>query len=169
MDRYYPASITVATGTAITNPHITILPLENAQLVDIEMRIPPGHGGLTGVRIEMSRQQVLPWGNNTWLVGDNYERTFDVNAEIGVNTIRVLTYNTDVFAHTFYLMFHIRNLPGTSDNTPSQIGGSLAGVIADGFTDESSLFPVDGTGANGDIPLPPLPPVPPPLLLPPPP
>jgi hypothetical protein len=169
MDRYYPVTVAVAPGTTATAPSTTTVLLENAYLADVELLVPPGHGGLTGVRIRMSRQQVIPWGSNSWIIADNYIRVFDVREEIGINTVSVQAYNTDVFEHSFYMLFHIQ------DRRDNQEGGSspgthlLAGVIAEGFTSDTPVPPPPGAPTNGTQPaaptLPPVPaaPLPPPL------
>lgn len=154
MDRYYPLDITVPNGTSISSPLTTLTTLENAILVDVEILIPPGHNALTGIRVRQSRQQIIPWGNDSWISADNYVRVFDVNAEIGSKSISVQTYNGDTFDHTFYMRFHIRELGTKGDGAISTAGTGLIGL----------------GGGLGDVPtLPglPLPPLPLPPILPP--
>lgn len=159
MDRYYEQDITVTGGTTPTNPATTNIALENALLVDVEILIPPGHNALTGVRIRQSRQQIIPWGNNSWISADNYSRIFDVNSEIGSKAISVQTYNNDTFDHTFYMRFHIRELRTDTGSTAS---GSASGLI--GLSGS-----LDGIADLPGLPLPPLPlpPILPPGMVPP--
>lgn len=155
MDRYYPLEVNVAANTTLANPLTLAVPLEDNTLVDVELIIPTGHQALTGVRVLMSQQQVLPWGNNSWIKGDNYFRVFDMNENVGVRTVSVQAYNTDVYNHTFYLKFHIRTYVVVSSGTPSGNTDTLTGTL--------------GTGGGGiNIPvIPPEAPVPPPPDIPP--
>ena len=153
MDRYYPLTLAIPAGTAAVAPVTQAITLEDASLVDVELVIPPGHSGLTGVRVRMSNQQVLPWGSGSWIVADDYRRVFEVNSEIGRRTVSVQAYNTDIFPHTFDLRFHIRDLTSNVD----------AGTPIGGTPNPGDIIP-PGSGI-GDLPdfpnLPPLPDLPP--------
>lgn len=122
MDRYYPLEVTVPASTAELTPFSVTLPLENALLIDIEVIIPDGHLGQTGVRILQSQQQILPWGNRSWLRGNGYSRIFQVNGEIGARSISVQGYNIDFRQHVFLLRFHLRDLGDVrvTEATPEQ-------------------------------------------------
>jgi hypothetical protein len=169
MDRIYQVDILTPSGTAVTAPLTTQVPLENAILVDVEVFIPPGHAGLTGIHIRQSAQQVIPFGSLAWIIADNYNRIFPVNTEIGSRSISVRTYNTDVFDHTFYVRFHIQDLNTTGSQTPSISAGDLSNVITEGFTSDTPLGDGGTTPGAGDTVIPPPPPPPPSLTLPPPP
>lgn len=167
MDRTYQADIAVPAGTSALAPLTTQVQLENAFLVDIEIFIPPGHAGLTGINIRQSGQQILPFANLSWIIADNYSRIFPVNVEIGSRSISVRTYNTDVFVHAFYVRFHIQDLTKGGGQPPSAAGGSLANVISEGLLNgDIDGNPVPPPGSGGDS-LPSLPPPPPILNLPP--
>jgi hypothetical protein len=122
MDRYYPLELAVPAQTSLSAPLSSQLALENALLVDIEIIIPDGHLGQTGVRVLQSQQQVLPWGNQSWLRGNGYSRIFQVNGEIGARSISVQGYNIDFRVHTFLLRFHLRDLDTApiAEATPTQ-------------------------------------------------
>lgn len=148
MDRYYPVALNVPAGTSIAAAIEQEVVLENNLLVDVEVEIPSGHSGFTGVRVLSSHQQILPWGNSSWIVADDYVRVFSWNEEVGANAISVQGYNTDKIAHTFYLRFHVVNLPVIA---PSTGVGGVAGTTS----------PIGITGGGGTGSLPTLPVVPP--------
>jgi len=138
MDRFYQITPTIPFGTTQINPFGQTVPLENALLVSVELLIPPGHNGFTGIRIRSSRQQILPWGNNDWFIGDNYTNTFPVDSEIGASSISIQAYNEDVYDHTFYVRFHIRSLPTNGQDVvppgaliiaDAVINGELNGIL----------------------------------------
>ena len=157
MDRHYQVSVTVPEGTSDIAPQTTAVVLENAFLVDVEIIIPPGHAGLTGIRILQSVQQVIPWGNLSWISSDNYSRIFPFNAEIGSRSISVQAYNTDVFAHSFQVRFHVRDLSSTNEDHAVSAANAFGGLISSGD------FTSDNTALPPPVPLvPPIPPPPPP-------
>lgn len=162
MDRYYPVDITTPKGTTVGAPLNTPVPLENNYLVDIEVLIPPGHAALTGIRVKLASQQVLPWGNNSWIKADNYVRVFDINTEIGANAVSIDTYNQDFIDHTFYIRIHLRDKVSADSGSLSQIfnGGTGAGGIGGGLGGVGTVPPVTPPPV---VPVPPvLPPPPPP-------
>lgn len=167
MDRHYVSAISIPAGTQQLGPQSTSIPLENGYLVEVEVTIPPGHNGLTGVRIEQSRQQILPWGNNSFISGDNYNRVYPINTEIGVNAIRARTYNLDIFVHTIYLRLHVRSLESQGSVPGGNPVDGAIGVIDGGLPTPGDVPDVelpDMPSLPGGIPLPP---VPPSVLLPP--
>ena len=131
-DRYYPVELTVPASTTPGNPSSVPVELEDETLVDIEVVVPAGHVALTGVRVLASRQQILPWGNSSWIKADNYTRVFDYNERIGSAAISVQGYNVDSTPHTFYLRFHIRDTLDANQGAPSTLIGGLGGTIGTG-------------------------------------
>lgn len=155
MDRYYPVALTVPPNTAVGTPVEQLVVLENNELVDVELQVPSGHAGFTGVRVLSSHQQILPWGNNSWITANDYVRVFDWNEEIGANAISVQGYNTDKIAHTFYLRFHVVNISVAPEGVGSTPLGGSGGIV--------------GTGGGGGTITLPEPPTIPPITLPEPP
>lgn len=129
MDRYYPLSPEVAGQGTIGNPSSFAAITENAWLVDVEIIIPSGHVGLTGIRVMQSGQQIIPWGNLSWITGDNYQRVFAVNTEIGARSLSVQAYNTDFFAHTFHVRFHLRDLDDIRGEPVTALPGTIQDIL----------------------------------------
>ena len=103
--RYVPLTVSVPAGTAIANPTKTNPALGDVWLYQVQVRIPSGHAGFTGLGIQDNGVSLVPWSPNTsWVVGDNDYFVFDVNTETDTG-LAVLTYNTDVLVHGFYLRF----------------------------------------------------------------
>jgi hypothetical protein len=155
-DRYYPVELTVPPSTTPGNPAALAVPLEDNTLVDVEIIVPAGHVALTGVRVLSSNQQVIPWGNLSWIKADNYVRVFEYNAEIGAKSMSVNGFNVDVIPHTFYLRFHIRDRVDANSGTPSGLIGGVGTTVS------------TGTGAGGTPVGPPVAGPPPPIAPPPP-
>lgn len=111
--RLYKLDITVPAKTAQLTPILTQWPLEDCILNSIRIVVPPGHVGLTGIRILQSQQQIIPWGNLSYLVMDNDKYDVQINSEIGASAISVAAYNTDIYNHTFYLRAQISDISST--------------------------------------------------------
>lgn len=106
-----PFTALVVAGTTVAAPTTFNPALPIGTLERIELQIPPGHVGATGIRFTYSGQQIVPWSNTVaWVIGDNLDLTFPVDFEIG-NGLRVVAYNTGNFDHSFFLRFTIRQLP----------------------------------------------------------
>lgn len=164
-DRYYPVDLTVPASTTPGNPSSVPVALEDAMLVDIEVVVPAGHVALTGVRVLSSNQQVLPWGNSSWIKANDYVRVFDYNEQVGANALSVQGYNVDSTPHTFYLRFHIRDVSDANEGSPSTLIGGLGGTVGTGTG--GTGVPVGAPTGGPPPPLQPPPPIgvptPPPL------
>lgn len=177
--RLYELDVTIPAGTAKSAAVVTPWPLENNILDTITVVIPSGHCGFTGVRVLQASQQIVPWGNSSYIVANDEKIPIDINIEIGASAITVQAYNTDVYAHTFYLRAAVRDIP-----LPAPSGASVTSGIGVGIAD-SSVGTIGGTiggeaGLGGGIDLsggtipplpdsgtlPPLPALPPPPLAP---
>jgi len=72
-------------------------------VASVEVRIPRGHNGLTGLSINDSGTQILPYSNTTeWITGSDERLQFDLGQETDTG-LQLVGYNLDVFAHTFYV------------------------------------------------------------------
>ena len=79
----------------------TAVPIATVQLWRMEVRIPAGHQGLTGIALIDSGVFVIPYsaGAMSWLTGDNDLLEYPYDKELGAN-VQLATYNTDtVYNH----------------------------------------------------------------------
>lgn len=113
-DRFYQTAVTVTAGTVKAAPSSTVWKLEDAFITTVTIIVPDGHSGLTGIRLLRSFQQVIPYGNDDWIVANNDEIVIPYNGEITASGLSIQTYNTDVFDHSFNLRCVITDsLPGS--------------------------------------------------------
>jgi hypothetical protein len=103
VDRIYTQQLTVAAGVLPSAPISVAVPLEANMLVGIQVIIPAGHNGLTGLRFQVQDVSVLPWGNQPWLIGNDEKPDFPVNMYIEANYLKAFLYNTDIYAHSFFI------------------------------------------------------------------
>lgn len=108
--RLYTNVFTVPAGTAINAPFTSAQLLDDAILDQLDVTIPPGHSGLTGFRVLWSTGQIVPYVQGTWITGDDEEINIKYGAEITQSGLVLVGYNTDVFAHSFLLRWHVSDL-----------------------------------------------------------
>jgi len=108
--RYLFQRLAVPAGTTAAAPFTQDWPLGQVEAETIHVRVPPGHSGLTGIRITYDGVQILPWAPDPeWFIADNQEYEFALNFETS-HPLRLVGFNTDIFAHTFYLRAKVRDL-----------------------------------------------------------
>lgn len=116
MDRLYQITVTTPAGTTPDSPQTDVWTLEDSILESLTILIPDGHSGLTGIRIAQAQQEIVPWGNDDWLVSNNEIINVSVNEQITKTGLDIITYNQDVFDHKFWIRAVIQNL-GTQSST----------------------------------------------------
>lgn len=114
--RYSPLDITVQPGTPVDTPLHVDWNIGDVWLYEIDLRIPPGHGGQTGIRFVLGYSQVVPWDESTsWINGNDDTLSFDVEEEVG-NGLDIYAYNLGIWPHSFYLRFV--NVPIAGSSSP---------------------------------------------------
>lgn len=157
LGRLYYLEFTVPAGTPISAPVSSTWPLEDNYLIEITTRIPPGPSGQMGFRILWSEQQIVPWGNNSYLIADNEEIVWRSNTAMTVSGLVVQGYNTGTYPHTAYLRALISTLPpalvtelNAEEGTvalPASQAGPLTGdvnsfVFSGGVTPDQTTSPI---------------------------
>ena len=111
MDRLYLHSVTVPAGTLQAAPHSEPFPLEDAYLILINLILPKGHSGYTGIRILRSGQEIVPYSNTKFIVSNDRVIPISFRSAINASGLVIQAYNTDVYDHTFYLEATITDTP----------------------------------------------------------
>lgn len=110
---YYSLKVTTPAGTLSTAPQATVWPLVDGTLRRLEVMIPSGHSGLTGIAVHNQNTQVVPWGASGFLVADNVTIPIDLDYEVAASGLSIHTYNTGQYAHSHYLRALVETLaPG---------------------------------------------------------
>lgn len=133
--RVYEIAVTVPAGTLPSAPQNTPWHTEDNTIEDIEILVPAGHNGFTGVRLNKADVQILPYGMNTWIVANDYSRVFVLGSYTATRDLKIQAYNQGGYPHTFYLRMRM------SDFTP---GGSGSAVT------EDAAIPMDIGGTTVD-------------------
>lgn len=103
MHQFRPLLVTVPAGTAKTAPITVSWPVYPGWLAYFIIDIPPGHSGLTGIRLTYQTTPVVPFDLNSWLVGSAQRFNIPWQDEIMASGLAVQAYNTDKYIHSFYL------------------------------------------------------------------
>lgn len=103
---------TVTTGTQYTpdSPLHTPLTFESADVVQIDIMVPPGPSGFLGFYVGNGGGQVIPEGENIWITPDDVYLNFIVEGMPNNGNWELVSYNQGNFSHTLYLYFHVNNL-----------------------------------------------------------
>jgi hypothetical protein len=173
--RLYETSFTVPAGTPSNAPVSQVWRTEDNVIEDIEIEIPPGHNGLTGIRIMKGDVQLLPWSAGTFITANDYARVFPIGAYLPTGDVTLQGYNTGGYPHTFYLRMTVTNYNGATDqpgttNTQALPAGSVtsapdplspdallgadtAAAVTAGDLSPSDIAPIDAS----DLTIPPSP------------
>lgn len=107
---YQPFTVTTPAGTLKTAPQSSALAVQHGRLIGIDLLIPPGHSGTTGIRLELAGAPILPWSSTPqWIIGDGLSELFDSDIEVDRGLVAV-TYNEGNYTHSHYLRLVIRSL-----------------------------------------------------------
>lgn len=89
-------------GTPTDSPTSTPAGISLCWLWRMEVRLPAGHQGYTGLALVDSGAFVVPKADPgpAWIVGDNDLLEYPYNKELGANVV-LLAYNTGTFNHTW--------------------------------------------------------------------
>lgn len=96
-------AVTVAPNTPQASATTTSLVVADGYLQRVEITVPDGHNGLTGIRILSSNSQLVPFTQNTYLVANDQTLTFDLVGAIDTGNFQAQAFNGGLFQHTFYV------------------------------------------------------------------
>lgn len=99
----YPVTFTIPANVTAAVPHVVTPKLGNIWIDSIEIHVPPGNKGLSGIYVTNNGVAILPWATPpVWLQADAEVLRYDIDVEVDT-LLQVFTYNTDVQAHLVQL------------------------------------------------------------------
>lgn len=110
-DRIEPFAVVVAAGTTQLAPATTDLVFNDGIVDRLVITVPPGPSGLSGFQILYDGQSVIPYTGGQFIVADNRVIDWDMHNYPTGQGWQIRAYNTDVYDHTYYLEFHITEIP----------------------------------------------------------
>lgn len=125
---------TCVDNTAATAYLTTPVPtLATTFLWSWNVRIPPGHAGVTGIALIDSGSFIIPYANPgpAWLIGDDDNLTFPYGKQLGSN-VKVGYYNTSTqYTHGWQLRFVFTPMSDLSETADVIVTPSLALLAQD--------------------------------------
>lgn len=99
----WPVSVTTPLQTLSSAPLVTSPMIGSIWIDSIEIRIPPGHRGNTGIYVANSGAPIVPYSQSPQFVIANDELLkWDVGVEVDTG-LQIVTFNNDYFAHEHYV------------------------------------------------------------------
>ncbi|MGH7238945.1 MAG: hypothetical protein ACREHG_02645 [Candidatus Saccharimonadales bacterium] len=139
MDRLYETQVTCPAGTTSDTPFTAQFALEDATLISVEIVIPSGHAGLTGIRITRAGTPILPYSRGSFIVSNDEKLLVPFNGEMTATGLTVETFNSDIYDHTFYLRAVIQDLIVASGPNavpaPTVANDALSSITGTGTTE----------------------------------
>jgi hypothetical protein len=123
--RIWEIQVAVPAGTQQATPLVTPWLTEDNLLNTIELTIPPGHNGLTGIRIMKGDVPIVPYSANSFIVGNNYTHEFTVNDYVQTGDVKIQTFNVGSYSHSFYLRATVSDYLGPNDSGQGSLSQTL--------------------------------------------
>lgn len=111
--------VTVTAGTKRTAPVSTSVSFAPGFVVGIEIVVPPGPAGLSGVALAQAHQPVLPRTLGAFFIGDDEIIRRDLEGYLNTGDWQVVGYNEDINDHTFEVRFQVREVTAAIATTPA--------------------------------------------------
>lgn len=102
--------MTVAVGVLQAAPASTDISFNPGEVVGIEIQIPDGHAGLTGLQLASAHQPLIPNTAGAFIVANNDTIDWTVQGMPNTGNWQALCFNTDRFPHSFYIRFLVVEL-----------------------------------------------------------
>lgn len=126
--RVYAFTATCPAGTPASAPVAQVTSFPPVPVEAIELIVPDGHSGLTGIAIQQAHQAVIPLNAGQFLITNDEKMNFPVQDYLDNGDWQVIMYNTDVYPHSFYLRFLCQDAPGplaVAAQVPAQVPAGL--------------------------------------------
>jgi hypothetical protein len=114
----------VPAGTPVSAPVSTTVPVPVGTVVKVTIVIPPGHAGLTGLQVLLAGTPIIPYAGAAYLIGDNYQDSWEIGQDVNPGNLTLAGYNTDIFQHTFYTRFLWQDASAVAAVTGPPAGGT---------------------------------------------
>jgi len=121
VDRLYPLTVDTPGGTNSDAPQSTVWALEDSYLQSIEIIIPDGHVGLTGIRVTQAGTALMPYSITEYLVGNDERLVIPFNGEMTARGLVVETYNQDLIHHKHWLRAVVSDLAAITASRQSAV------------------------------------------------
>ncbi len=109
-DRIESFTVAVPAGTAQATPQETSLVFPPGVVEAVEIVIPSGHFGLTGIALAQAHQRIIPRDGTSFLVAEDEVIRWALDGYLNTGDWQAFAFNADIYAHSFYLRFLVRKI-----------------------------------------------------------
>lgn len=99
--------VTAPAGTPRTAPVEVMTSWLPGELVGVEIVVPDGHNGLTGIVLALAHSPVMPRTAGAFIIGNDDVVSFDTIGYPDSGAWSAFVYNTDIFDHTFHVRYEV--------------------------------------------------------------
>ncbi len=114
-------AVVCTAGTLSTSPATIDTSFDDGNVVRVELDVPAGHSGYTGVQILAAGAQYLPKTDGVYLIADDHQFGWDTLVTIDTGAWSLRCYNEDSFDHTFYVRFSVLDFGFTAAPAPPAV------------------------------------------------
>lgn len=127
-DRLEWFQVTVPAGTPKSAPVVIPCVFNDGDVIEIDVKVPPGPQGNVGFFIGAGGSQYVPRTPGSFIMPDNDYFTWPLANAINSGSWSVTAFNTDVFDHTFQVAFQV-NEQGTAHMSSVSLLPSASSAI----------------------------------------
>ena len=117
-DRLEPFTVTAPIGTTAAAPSEVNTNFAQGQVVRIELVIPTGHNGLTGIAIAQAHSPIFPDRRGAFIIDNGRTLEFTPDDRIQSGQWSAFVFNTSQVPHNFYLRYYVLDANKTAALTP---------------------------------------------------
>lgn len=121
--RIETATVTATAGTLSTAPTTVDMSFPAGVVEEIEIVIPAGHAGLTGIAIGQGGQVVIPATAGGYIIGDADVIRWPLDGFLDNGSWFAQAYNTDVYDHQWFVRFLVGETVLTPPPPPLPLSG----------------------------------------------
>lgn len=109
----------VPAGTAKASPIEVPCKWNPGELAGLEVFIPDGHNGTTGLKIALAHNPIIPQTQGAWIIGNDEKIEWPLVGYPNTGAWSAFAYNLDLFDHTFHVRFLVADFAYTGQTLPT--------------------------------------------------
>lgn len=133
-DRIEHFEATIPAGTPKSAPVSFPMIFQQGYVTEIDIKIPSGPSGFMGFFIGAGGSQYIPRTPGSFIIDNDKDIAWPIHNAINSGSWSITGYNTDLFAHTVYVTFHVNEIEPYGRAFDRGIGASSAMIPHDALS-----------------------------------
>lgn len=130
-ERFQIFNVTAPAGTVQSAPLRVVTAFNPGVVTQIEIIVPDGHAGLTGIRFLNAGVPVIPFNQTSFITGNDEKVVWPVDGFLDSTDWSVEVFNTDVFDHGWQVRYLLMESQQTGAQTAPIVAPlSVAAIMA---------------------------------------